>query len=177
MKIEMLGIKALLKIIALALATWAFVAAMATAPALAGSSCARPDETLALRAAAIQQKLMVAALYCSDVGRYNRFVMAYRKELQQADAELMRYFRRSGGGEAAYHAYKTRLANAFSMTGIREQAHFCEAARDTFAAARGSESLHQLVFALPDARIAERDDCPDVHEARMGGSLVSGKRP
>jgi hypothetical protein len=170
-----LGQNAVVRILAAGSAFWLLMVAM-NHYAFAGS-CARPDETLALRAAAIQQKLMVAALYCHDVGRYNRFVMSYRKELQEADAELMRYFRRSGGGEAAYHAYKTRLANAYSMSGIREQEEFCEGARVVFATARGGDSLHRLVFALPDARIAERNDCPQVYEANMGGSsLVRGKR-
>jgi hypothetical protein len=164
-----------MKILATAAAIWLLVVAM-NSPSLAGSSCARPDESVALRAAAIQQKLMVAALYSHDVGRYNRFVMSHRKALKQADAELMRYFRRSGGGEAGYHAYKTRLANAFSMSGIRQQERFCEGARDVFDAAHDAESLHALVVSLPDARVGEREDCPEMYEARMGGGLVRGKR-
>jgi hypothetical protein len=168
MKLGMLGVKAILKIALAVLATWAFVAAMASAPALARSSCVRSAESLALRAAAIQQKLMVAALYCRDVGRYNRFVLAYRRELQDSDAVLMAYFRRSGAGEAGYHAYKTRLANAFSMAGIREQERFCEGARAVFDTAHDTPRLATLVFALPDARVAERNDCPDVREAHNG---------
>jgi hypothetical protein len=86
----------------------------------------------------------------------------------------MAYFKRAGAGEAGYHAYKTRLANAFSMAGIREQEQFCQAARAVFDSARETPGLATLVFALPDARIAERNDCPDVREAH-NGTPTNGK--
>src|SRR5215813_2220562 len=98
--------KAMLKGTATALALFGMVG-----QALAAGACARPDEALALKTASMQQELMVAALYCNDVGLYNRFVVSYQRELQNSDAALLTYFQRGHGGSSAYHAYKTALAN------------------------------------------------------------------
>ncbi|MBV9692536.1 MAG: hypothetical protein JO261_02430, partial [Alphaproteobacteria bacterium] len=82
------------------------------------ASCARAPEALALKTAAMQQQLMVAALYCNDVGLYNRFVVSYQRELQESDAALLGFFQRGHGGSSAYHAYKTGLANDYSLSGL-----------------------------------------------------------
>src|SRR5580765_3608171 len=88
--------------------------------AAAASGCARPEDMSALKAAAIQQKLMVAALSCDAVKLYNDFVKSYQKELLASDKALQTFFRRlsGAGGTEQYHAYKTRLANASSMQSI-----------------------------------------------------------
>jgi hypothetical protein len=105
--------------------------------ASAAGMCAKPDEYSALKAAAVQQKLMVAALYCSDVGLYNRFVISYQKELQDSDATLLSYFQRTEGkgGAKDYHAYKTSLANGYSLESIHAMQRYCHAADVTFDAA------------------------------------------
>ena len=71
----------------------------------------------AIKAAAVQQRLMVAALSCDAAQLYNRFVTSYQRELQASDRALQNFFRRLNGktGTEDYHAFKTRLANASSM--------------------------------------------------------------
>jgi hypothetical protein len=143
-----------------------------TGQALAGA-CARPNESMALRAAAVQQELMVAALYCHDVGLYNKFVIAYQKQLQDSDATMKMYFHRANAatGEADYHAYKTRLANGFSLTSLHGMDSYCHNAGEVFdAALEGGQSLNDVVSALPDARGDDAFDCTET--ASMGGSLL-----
>ena len=72
-----------------------------TAPLAAAPKCATPVDVAAFRSAAIQQQLMVAALTCNQLDQYNRYVVAYRSELQRSDNELKSYFIRQGS-EAAY---------------------------------------------------------------------------
>src|SRR5205814_8228380 len=45
------------------------------------AGCARPEDMTAIKAAAVQQKLMVAALSCNAIQLYNNFVTAYQKEI------------------------------------------------------------------------------------------------
>ena len=106
--------------------------------AMAAGICARPPEALALKTAAMQQEMMVAALYCNDVKPYNHFVLSHQRELQASDAMLLSYFKRADGaraGESAYHAYKTGLANDFSLAGLHGMQGFCAAANAAFDAA------------------------------------------
>jgi len=81
------------------------------------AGCARPEDMTAVKAAAIQQRLMVAALSCDAAQLYNKFVSTYQKDLQASDRALQNFFRRMNGksGTEDYHAFKTRLANASSM--------------------------------------------------------------
>src|SRR5271154_3125382 len=66
----------------------------------------------ALKTAAVQQEFMVAGLTCNASAQYNRFVLAWRPDLQKSDADLMNYFKtRDGGSEDGYDSYKTKLAN------------------------------------------------------------------
>jgi hypothetical protein len=120
--------------------------------AMAGQSwaagvCTRTVDAMALKTAALQQELMVAALYCNDVAPYNRFVTSYQRELQNSDATLLRYFTHGHGGAKAYHAYKTNLANDFSLTGLRGMQAFCSAANASFDAAfsGGARSLGSFI--------------------------------
>src|SRR5579871_820215 len=80
--------------------------------AAAAGGCARPEDMTAIKAAAVQQRLMVAALSCDAAQLYNSFVRAYQKELQASDRTLENFFRRLNGrtGTEDYHAFKTRLA-------------------------------------------------------------------
>ena len=118
------------------------------ATAAAASGCARPDDMTALKAAAIQQKLMVAALSCNAVKLYNDFVTAYQKELQASDRALQNFFRRLNGttGTESYHAYKTRLANASSMKSIGNITDYCAGAQATFDAALSPEKTNLSGF-------------------------------
>jgi len=118
---------------------------------LAGSAsaatCATRADLDALRTAAMQQELMVAALSCHEIARYNRFVLAHQPELIASDGRLKAFFvsRDAHGGEAQYHAYKTELANASSLRSIREVDTFCSATESEFDAALDAPSLSALV--------------------------------
>ena len=137
--------------------------------ALAGHSCPRPREAAALKTAAIQQQLMVAALTCQQTHSYNRFVTAYRSDLQRSDAHLRHYFRHHGG-MSAYHAYKTKLANRASLRSLHNPRRYCAESRSIFweAFEHSHEPLIRLVAELPsdsgagvagcDMRLAERGD-------------------
>jgi hypothetical protein len=103
--------------------------------ALASGACARGDEAMALKTAAMQQELMVAALYCNDVGLYNRFVVSYQHDLQSSDAALLSFFVHGHGGASAYHTYKTNLANDFSLSGLHGMQAYCSTANAAFGAA------------------------------------------
>ena len=111
-------------------------------PALA-AGCASPAEAAALKTAVMQQELMVAALQCHEAAAYNRFVMAYRPELQDSDAALKAFFVRRGGehGEAGYDTFKTKAANLSALEQARDGRAFCADAHALFEAAlanRGS---------------------------------------
>src|SRR5215469_7484147 len=111
-------------------------------PALA-AGCASPAEAAALKTAVMQQELMVAALQCHEAGAYNRFVIAYRPELQESDAALKAFFVRRGGehGEAGYDTFKTKAANLSALEQARDSRAFCADAHALFEAAmanRGS---------------------------------------
>jgi hypothetical protein len=104
------------------------------AAAAVASGCARPADMNALKTAAMQQKLMVAALSCGESQSYNAFVRAYQKELQASDKALQNYFRRVNAktGTQDYHAHKTRLANANSMAVINDMTGYCSGAKASF---------------------------------------------
>lgn len=107
-------------------------------PAAASQACARPDEMSAIQAAAVQQELMVAALTCNEVARFNAFQQSYGSELRASDATLLKMFKRLQGarrGEEEYHAFKTRLANAASRRSIAHLTNFCAHAGMVFDAA------------------------------------------
>lgn len=122
---------------------------------LAGSgpafACATPQDVQALQAATVQQRLMVAALTCHDVDSYNRFVITYRRELQDSDAALMAFFQKSASGTPAYHAYKTRLANTAALNSVRND-NFCRDAEITFRSVlRGRATLADALATLPQS--------------------------
>ena len=109
-----------------------------------------PDEVSAVRVAAIQQELMVAALTCHEVSRYNAFQTGYGPELRSSDAALMRMFRRLYGGhrgEAQYHAFKTKLANDSEMRSIHDNPGYCQEAGTMFTTALAGERPTLAAFA------------------------------
>jgi hypothetical protein len=106
----------------------------------AAAGCARTNDLSAVKTAAVQQRLMVAALSCDAIVLYNKFVTSYQKELQASDRTLESFFRRLNGrtGTEDYHAFKTRLANASSMQSIGNITTYCASAKEVFAAALDS---------------------------------------
>jgi hypothetical protein len=98
--------------------------------------CANPEDMFALRTAAVQQRLMVAAFSCHAADRYNNFVTSYQKDLQASDRALQNFFLRLNAktGIADYHSFKTRLANNSSIQSFRDT-NYCADAQTTFEAA------------------------------------------
>jgi len=139
----------------------------------AAGVCARPDEAMALKTAAMQQELMVAALYCNDVGLYNRFVVSYQHDLQNSDAALLSFFEHGHGGASAYHTYKTNLANDFSLSGLHGMQSYCSAANTAFGAALNPSGASTLA-----AFIAVQDVDTEGYRACdttvAGGEMVTG---
>jgi basic membrane lipoprotein Med (substrate-binding protein (PBP1-ABC) superfamily) len=129
-----------------------FVSTSATLALLATQAwagCTSQGDALALKTAAVQQELMVAAFQCGDTDGYNRFVTAYQRDLQDSDAALLAYFQRTGS-TADYHTYKTSLANDFSLISARND-RFCAAVNSAFAEALDPShpALQQIVADQP----------------------------
>ena len=112
------------------------------------TGCARPNEMAAVKTAAIQQRLMVAALSCDAAKLYNSFVSTYQKDLQASDRDLQTFFRRLHGksGTEEYHAFKTRLANASSMASIGDITGYCAGAKQLFDDALNSAKSTLAAF-------------------------------
>jgi hypothetical protein len=123
---------------------------LAAGAAWAGASCVPPEDFAALKTAALQQYLMVAALTCHDAPAYNSFVLDHRGELQESDRMLLRFFmrRNSGTGDGDYNAYKTWLANVVALRSVRD-GRFCEAADAAFADANDGRRLGTVVAGQP----------------------------
>jgi hypothetical protein len=98
--------------------------------------CANPEDMFAVRTAAVQQRLMVAAFTCHAADRYNNFVTSNQKDLQASDLALQNFFLRLNAktGIADYHSFKTRLANTSSIQSFRDT-NYCAEAQTTFDAA------------------------------------------
>ena len=131
----------------------ALALALLSGSAWAAASCARPQDVTALRTAALQQHLMVAALTCHDTAAYNRFVTSHQSELRDSDKALMDYFHRHDGrnGDDAYNAYKTVLANDSSLLSLHDS-RFCAEANAAFDRTLDREKpLAELVSSLPSA--------------------------
>jgi hypothetical protein len=121
-------------------------------PAMGAENCASRSDAMALKTAAVQQQLMVAAFMCHDAGAYNRFVRTYQADLQDSDASLKSYFvhRLGRRGEAAYDTYKTKVANLSALSQARNDRAFCGAADRLFAQAQESRvSLNSFVEDAP----------------------------
>ncbi len=139
----------------------------------AAGVCTRAEDAMALKTAALQQELMVAALYCNDVAPYNRFVTSYQHELQASDATLMHYFTHGHGGASAYHAYKTNLANDFSLSGLHGMQAFCSNANTSFDAAFGS-GARSLVSFMSTQSVAGTEGIRSCDTTVAGSEMVVG---
>jgi hypothetical protein len=121
-------------------------------PAMGAERCVSRSDAMALKTAAVQQQLMVAAFMCHDANAYNRFVRTYQTDLQGSDASLKSYFvhRMGRRGEAAYDTYKTKAANLSGLSQARNDEAFCGAADHLFAEAQeGRASLSSFVEDAP----------------------------
>ncbi|HEY4115644.1 MAG TPA: hypothetical protein VGM17_16430 [Rhizomicrobium sp.] len=127
------------KVGATALAAVMTIATGAAARQIAPSpKCAKADEVSAIQAAAVQQQLMVAALTCNEIARFNSFQTNFGPELRASDATLAKMFKRLYGarqGEAEYHSFKTRLANDSSIRSIHDNVNYCQQTGAMFATA------------------------------------------
>ncbi len=146
------------------------VALVAETPA-----CALGDDAYAIRAAALQQRLMVAAYVCHAAASYNEFVLAYRGDLQKSDSELQTFFNRLNGatGNRAYDSFKTQLANNSMLESASNLAIYCANSGETFAAAMSvpEKSLRTFVSDI----IAPADHvlaCDLVAESTVDGVLA-----
>jgi hypothetical protein len=134
-------------------------AAVAGSAAAKGLRCAMPEEASAIQTAAIQQELMVAALTCNEIARFNSFQTGFGPELRIADATLARLFRRLYGGargEAEYHSFKTKLANDSSMRSIRNNPAYCQEAAAMFTQALAPVRPALVTFVNGTAVMIER---------------------
>jgi len=127
------------------------------------AGCANQVDLAALRIAALQQELMVAAFSCHDVARYNEFVIAHQPELVASDANLKAFFthRDRGHSEAGYHTYKTELANDASLDSLHDDG-FCDRAAAEFDASSDSGRLSALVDTRAWTAAAIYPTCPSV---------------
>ncbi len=130
--------------------------------AAGAAGCARPADLTAIKAAAVQQKLMVAALSCDAIQLYNSFVTSYQKELQASDRSLQNFFRRLNGrtGTEDYHAFKTRLANGSSMQSIGNITDYCSSAKQVFAQALDGPKATLAVFVSGQTTSADNTFAP-----------------
>lgn len=130
----------------------------------------------AIRATAVQQQLMVAALTCNQVSNFNAFQTSFGKELRRSDARLLSMFKRFYGaraGEKEYHAFKTRIANDSSIRSIRDNRDYCSSAQLVFAAALTPQkpTLANFVSGVQITESSPVDSC----EIRVAVGLQGAK--
>ncbi len=140
--------------------------------------CAGPSDMIAIKTAAVQQKLMVAALSCNAVPLYNRFVTTYRKDLQASDRTLENFFRRRNGktGSSDYHAFKTHLANASSMQSIGNMPAYCQSAKATFEAAFAPKKADLAAFITTQPTSADNAFAPCQVRTAQAAKPAAAKR-
>ncbi|MBV9331019.1 MAG: hypothetical protein JOZ55_05655 [Alphaproteobacteria bacterium] len=159
-----------IKIAAIALA-----AAFSTEASFASEQCVSRDELTPLKVAALQQKLMVAALTCHEIGAYNRFVLSYRPQLQRSDRAMLSVFLRHDGehGDAQYNAYKTRLANLSMLRENSDSEGFCSEARSAFESALAHRASLVELVSSQSASDMPFDDCTADASDEGGGEKVA----
>jgi hypothetical protein len=151
---------------------WKAAAAVLAACSMAGEAwaetvCAGAQDLTALQVASVQQQLMVAALACEtdDVTLYNSFVTTYQQDLITSDEALQAWFLRRAprSGTDDYHAFKTRMANHFSVRSADDRPGFCRSAERLFhqALAGRKQSLAAFALSQPMAMDADYTVCGD----------------
>jgi hypothetical protein len=141
------------------------------------AGCARPEDMTAIKAAAVQQKLMVAALSCNAIQLYNKFVTSYQKELQNSDRALQNFFRRLNGktGTEDYHAFKTRLANTSSLQSIGDINAYCASTKEAFDTALNTAKITLAGFVSDQKTSA--DDSFSPCQIRTAGAAAPTPPP
>jgi hypothetical protein len=137
--------------------------------------CASPSDQAALKTAALQQQLMVAALSCHDVYEYNRFVLGHQRELIDSDNALKAYFQLADKqhGTATYNKYKTELANAASLRSSEEPDSYCNAAARELDAVLRPGNLAAIVASADLIADAPGGSCPIQLENRPTLALAA----
>jgi hypothetical protein len=134
-----------------------------TANGRAAELCAFFDDLTTLQTAAVQQRFMVSALACNGTQSYNAFVLGHQDELQKADRDLQSLFMRlnSATGADDYHAYKTRLANIYSLLSAQHKEEYCALTRAALERSQSGEthSLREFVLAQPLVLAAALQSC------------------
>jgi hypothetical protein len=127
--------------------------------AWAETVCAGAQDLTALQVAAVQQQLVVAALACEadDITLYNSFVTTYQRELIASDEALQAYFlrRAPATGTDDYNAFKTKLANGYSVRSADNRAGFCGKAEALFHEALAGRKRSLAVFALAQPMLVD----------------------
>lgn len=134
--------------------------------AIAVPGCGSTVDRAALKTAALQQELMVAALRCHDINEYNQFVLGHRSELISSDDALKAYFQNDDKqrGMATYNKYKTELANSASLESSRDLDAFCGAAADEFDIALRPYSLAVILAHVDLITGPSAANCPVLAE-------------
>jgi hypothetical protein len=129
---------------------------------VAAAECATASDRAALKTAAMQQELMVAALKCNGINEYNRFVLSHQPELISSDRALETYFQRGDKqrGTATYNKYKTELANDASLRSSRDPDSFCDAAGRLFDITSRPMSLNEIVAGIDLEYDRAIQNCP-----------------
>ena len=137
-------------------------------PAFAMPGCGSAADRAALKTAALQQELMVAAYRCHDVNEYNQFVLGHRSELISSDDALKAYFQNGDKqrGTATYNKYKTELANAASLESSQDLDTFCGAAAREFDVALQPYSLASIVARVDLMADPAPENCPVLADNR-----------
>ena len=128
----------------------------------AAADCATATDRAALKTAAMQQELMVAALKCHGINEYNRFVLSHQPELISSDRALETFFQRGDKqrGTATYNKYKTELANDASLRSSQDPDGFCDAAGRLFDITSRPMSLNEIVAGIKLESYREIQNCP-----------------
>lgn len=119
-----------------------------------------------MHAEEVKQGLMVAALSCDATPRYNQFITTFQPSLQASDRDLQAFFRRTVGrdGTAAYHSFKTRLANAASRRSIAHITNFCTGAEEIFQTALDGRGMTLAAFLTtqPSIEVEQYEVCENL---------------
>lgn len=137
------------------------VTVLAVTKAVGTPACERQQDAAALKTAALQQEMMVAAFACKAAGAYNNFVLTHRAALQASDRTLLAFFITANprGGFDDYNLFKTELANNASLRSMRD-ALFCARVAAKFEAAEG-HPLEQVLTLVPNPAGTGAIACPE----------------
>jgi hypothetical protein len=135
-----------------------------TLNARAAELCALFDDLTTLQTAAVQQVLMVSALACNEAASYNAFVLGHQSELQKSDRDLQNFFSRlkSKTGVDDYNAFKTRIANTYSLLSAQDKEEYCALTKAILERSQDkSTSLQEFMLLQPFVSAIRYQSCGD----------------